>query len=454
MNNTVMVESKIRQKLRLACALLCVFSLCFLAVIICIVQINNQNLSGQVSEQTVVIREVYAQNSNTLTCENDLYFNVVWDDEEVGVNWNYYVGKSITLITPQKTFGGSNPWVLGLVVNGQTVVDYHDTLNAEREQNDEYKLIFTVVCAVICAVTCGAFIWRFNIKPFVEKTLYHEFAEFLAERQPVSPERRRFVLASCLFCALVVVLMLITSIVISTGEESETMTVADIVILSVFGGTTVSGAVAMPLINRLWVIRREIDFYADNLPFDFSDISHAKLRPKIKNELQAAIRKEREQYPDLYSDGGNGYDVEFKQNGITLKAPTENEESTITAPTAEEIFDYTENGASNNPSGLTESTDGNAMFLTYEQLRFEAVAHYRKGSHPMMIIVKSRLERTDYFPEEFVNDIHIALDSNLMKTLQKFNVSVDNLDYLLENKKALMLENCLPMRKNASKMTK
>ena len=80
--------------------------------------------------------------------------------------------------------------------------------------------------------------------------------------------------------------------------------------------------------------------------------------------------------------------------------------------------------------------------LTYGELDFEAKAFYRKRTHPMLIIVKSRLVRRDDFPEEFVNDIHFLLDENLLKTLKTFGVKIENLDYLLENKKQLMLENC------------
>ncbi len=94
------------------------------------------------------------------------------------------------------------------------------------------------------------------------------------------------------------------------------------------------------------------------------------------------------------------------------------------------------------------------MSFTYEQLNFEALAHFRKNIHPMTVIIKSRLNRTDDFPEEFVNDIHIALDINLLNTLKKFNIKVENLDYLLQNKKQLMLENCLTFSKNKGKNTK
>lgn len=59
----------------------------------------------------------------------------------------------------------------------------------------------------------------------------------------------------------------------------------------------------------------------------------------------------------------------------------------------------------------------------------------------MMIIVKSRLAKTD-LPEEFTNDLHIALDVHVLETIKAFNVPVENLQFILDNKKPLMLENC------------
>ena len=91
-----------------------------------------------------------------------------------------------------------------------------------------------------------------------------------------------------------------------------------------------------------------------------------------------------------------------------------------------------------------------SLTLTYGELNFEAIAHYRRNDHPMMIIIKSRLTKTD-LPEEFVNDLHIALDVNVLKTVQTFNVPVENLQYLLDNKKALMLENCRKKKRAKTK---
>lgn len=59
MNNTVLVESKLRQKLKLACALMCVFCLFFIAFVVVAVMIEKQNLNGQTDEVTGTLSEIF-----------------------------------------------------------------------------------------------------------------------------------------------------------------------------------------------------------------------------------------------------------------------------------------------------------------------------------------------------------------------------------------------------------
>lgn len=135
MNNTVLVESKLRKNLRLVCALMCVFCVCFVAVLICVALIGKQNLNGQTIEKTQIIDNVFETESNVITMKDGTEYNVVWSDD-VDVDWNDYKGKTVTLIVTQNTFGGSNPWILGLVADGQTIVDYNETLQSKTAENN------------------------------------------------------------------------------------------------------------------------------------------------------------------------------------------------------------------------------------------------------------------------------------------------------------------------------
>lgn len=460
MNNTVLVESKIRQKLKLACALMCVFCLFFIAFVVVTVMIDRQNLNGLTNEVTGTLTEVHIDDTNTLSIDGDKHYNVVWNVEESDVNLEDYLNKTVTLTVTRDTFASSNPWVLGLALEGQTVVDYHTTLEAKTAENNELKTAFIAVTAVLCVATCGLFIWRFNVRPLVERELYGEFAEFLSLRQPVCKQRKVFAIYLGTYCAVLIAL-LITAVVLDPQADTipELMPAAKAVLWTLLA-VGIAGGIGLFVLKQ-WVTFKEIDFYAESLPFDFSDISHAPLRKKVKAELQKEILKDREEHPHTYADGGNGYDVTFGEEGLTLTVPFDDEivferhyDPTPTMPDAEAVFGNDTPSSNAEASDTAASKKERTMLLSYEQLNFEALAHFRKGSRPMMIIVKSRLNRTDDFPEEFVNDIHIALDLNLMNTLKTFNVEVENLTELLNNSKQLMLENCLIFRKKKGKITK
>lgn len=459
MKNTVLVESKTRHKLKLVCALMCVFCICFIAVLVSVVMLSKQNLNGQTTEVTGILSEVYVEGTNTLTIDNDKYYNVVWDDKEVNIDFESYQGKTITLIVTRDTFASSNPWIFGLVVDGQTIVDYQDTLAQQTEYNNEIKTVLIAVTAVLCVATCGLFIWRFNLQPLVERELYKEFGEFLSTRQPSCPQRKALAWYLGSYCVLLLALLLTAILLDPQSETIEELSAAAQAVLWTLLAVGIVGGAGIFVLNE-WITRKEINFYADKLPFDFSDISHAPLRKTVKEELQQEIRKEREEHPHTYADGGNGYDVTFDENGVTLTEPYDENEPNETQlagmPDADAVFsDVAATESSVATTGdLNASASRTKLFLSYEELNFEAVAYYRKNIRPMMIIIKSRLIRQDSFPEELVNDVHIPLDLNLLNTLTTFNVKIENLDYLMQNKKQLMLENCLSLNKNKANITK
>lgn len=446
MNNTVTVEKPLRRNLKLASALLCVFSLCFIAILVSVAQIGKLNLNGQVTNVTGMLTGVFEEESNALTLDNDKYFNVVWGDDEE-VNFEDYKGKEITIVTSQKTFGISNPWVLGLVVDGQTIVDYNKTIQSKTAENNELKTFFIAVTAVVCVATCAVMIWRFNTPPLVERVLYHEFAEFACNRQPPCPERKKML---WYVCGFIIGLVALAIPLLALDANAETFADMSPVGLAFAIGWIVYAVlgIVVTVILRIWSDNREKKFYDENLPFDFSDISHVTMRKSVKEKMQQELRKAYDDYPDLYPDGGNGYEVLF-QDGL-VKVQTENIESSgsferVFTPSAEEVFGTTDGDADTAATSnelWKKPRYKTVMTLTYGEMNLEAVAHYRRCSRPMTIIIKSRLTKNSDFPEEFEHDLHFVLDSNLLNTLRKYNVKVENLDYLLDNKAQLMKENC------------
>lgn len=451
MQNTVLVERKLRQNLMYALVILFIFCALMIAMLVCFSMIGKQNLNGNVTNVDGTIAKAERDDSInvvTLTQENgEKQYNIVWDENKYNVDWTRYIDKKVTLVTATQTFGASNTWALGLKVDNVVIVDYNDTITVKRAENKEMITIAAIIAGILGIATCGVFIWRVNINPTVERPLAEQYAEFLTHRQPTCPARKKMLIGLVVWL-IVWIIFMILFICFTPAEDNAPLGTLATVFLTLFLTVTVGGLVAFPVIARV-VFRQEIDFYENKLPFDFTDISFAPMAKKVKTQLQKEIKEERERYPHIHGDGGNGYDVEFTYVGVNLY----------------EMFNFNSHTQANNVSDVfpdmpKESTPfygetpGNVPVLsfTYDELKFEAVAHYRSNDHPMMIIIKSRLARRDDMPDAFANDLHFAFDINLLKTIETFNIPVENLQFLLENKKTLMLENCY--KKTARKKQK
>lgn len=446
MKNTVPVESRTRQRLRLSSLILFIFFALIVVMLVCASMIDKQNLSGNIKQVTGVITEIENDDVIKIVLKEDNIqnvYNVVWGDT-VNVDWNKYEGRQVTLVVPQKTFA-SNPWILGLETDEGTVVDFNDTLKSKRESNDTMILVCAVLAGVLGVATCGVFIWRVNLSPTVERPLDKQYCEFLVQRQPVCPQRRILTIVSFCFVAAILIFGTVSASLSGLAEGNPTLVTPSIVIAVLLAAILIGGIIALVIISN-WVFKKEIDYYAENLPFDFSDISHAPIKKSLKLELQQEMKKERARFPHLHGDGGNGFDVEFTADGVNLYLEFNTEEQTNTD--VSDVFPEISGSKDAVFEGIDNAKNTPIYFLSYGALNFEAVAHYRKRHHPMMIIIKSRLKPQVDFPEDLVNDLHIAFDVNLQNTINAFNVPVENLDYLLENKKRLMLANCYKKNEN------
>ena len=451
MQNTVIVERKLRQNLTYAIVLLVVFFALSIAMLVCFSLIGKQNLNGNVIDVTGTVDKVERDGSIFIVTLNDgsgaKEYNVVWGNEKYDVDMTAYTGKTVTLVTTERTFGFSNTWVVGLKAENETVVDYNAVLQEKRAENKEMVTVAWAVFAIIGVATCAVFIWRSNIVPTAERPLAEQYAEYLPPRQPTCPARKKLLIALGVW-ALLLIVFIILLVCFSPEGDDEPLGAVAIVFLVLTLVTMVCGEVTLPVIARTVIFRKEIDFYAENLPFDFTDISFAPMKKSVKEQLQKEIRESREKYPHFHGDGGNGYDVEFTAEGVNLYVDYDYD-GEQTASDVSDVFPDMPKGTE--PFDVLETPRNvPSLTLTYGELNFEAIAHYRRNDHPMMIIIKSRLTKTD-LPEEFVNDLHIALDVNVLKTVQTFNVPVENLQYLLDNKKALMLENCRKKKRAKTK---
>ena len=453
MQNTVFVERKLRRNLTYVLTVLIVFFGLMIAMLVTASMIDKQNLNGRVLEITGTVEKAERDGSIAIVTLNDgnntKEYNAVWNHDKYTLDWDAYVGKTVTLVICERTFASGNSWALGLKTDDGTNIDYEKVLQEKRAGNKEMLIVSWVVFAIIGVTACGIFIWRTNVNPVIERPLAEQYAEYLTPRQPTCPERKKLLIALGVW-ALLMIVFIILLICFSPEGDDEPLGAAAIVFLTLTLVTMVGGMVALPVISKTVIFRKEINFYAEKLPFDFTDISFAPMRKKVKIQLQKEIIESRAKYPHIHSDGGNGYDVEFTPAGINLYTNYDFDGGRISADSDCKVMaqDITEvfpdmPKETNEPSPAVYDTSKNLpeLSLTYDELNFEAVAHYRRNDHPMMIIVKSRLAKTD-LPEEFTNDLHIALDVHVLETIKAFNVPVENLQFILDNKKPLMLENC------------
>lgn len=441
MKNTVFVENRKRINLKIAILVMVFFCIMLAIMLVCFKKIQNENLNGLVNHVNAKITEVNYDGVTILTLDNDNLYNVVFFEGD-NFDWNKYVGQNVTLITPQKTFGGVNDWVLGMVVDDVTVADYNETINTKIAENREMLLVVGIVLGVFAVATCALVIWHVNTPPAVERPLLEQYCEFLTPRQPSSPFYKKLAIAVIIWAAILVLFTMLALCFDTDAESfSEINTVALVFCILTFAWLA-AGIAGMIVMTRI-AFSKEIDFYAYNFPFDFTDISHTIMKRSVKAELQAEIKKERELHPHLYGDGGNGYDVLFEKDGVRLSYPAFDDVTSAASQTdAAEVFPEMaiEDEVFEGMGAPIEN--GQAYIkLSYQQLNFEAVPYYRRKNRPFMIMIKSRITRNDV-PEEFENDLFIALDIHLLKTLREFDVPVENLQYFLDNKKQLMLENC------------
>lgn len=440
MNNTITVESKKRRYLRFAVSITVIICLMFLIMLIMFITIGKNNLNGSVQRVTGTVTKYGTDTIATVTLSDGKQYNVTCDHENI-IDWTKYVGKEVTFITPASTFA-SNPWVLGIEVDGETLFDYAATLESSQQENKLTVLVTAILLGICILATCALAIWRANVAPNEERVLYHEFSEYLTMRQPSCKQFKYFNIALTVWLILYLLLGLLAAIFGGDTDDFANAPTAAKVLVFIDTAVLVVGAVGLPQFYKLYVIRKERQFYAEKLPFDFDDISHVFMRKSVKAQLQKEILDERQRNPDVYGDGGNGYDVTFEENGIVLSHPQENEPQAKPSADVHDVFADMPRESDEVFEGFGAPDSQPKIRLSYERANFEAVAHYRKGRNPMMIIVKSRIESREDLPEEFVNDVHIPLDVNLLKTLKAFNVSVENLQYLLDNKAELIAQNC------------
>lgn len=424
MHNKVFLPSHRYMRLRTASATLFIIALIFVGLMIFVGVLNGRNFNGEVAQLSGEVTFVDEDKDGYFLIELDgktrytaSPIRSMYDD------WQSLLGKQVTLTLPQKQVNSTYRWIIGVQVGDNVIVDYRETLQNRRVLNRNALIALGVFLGALIVSSGAVYAWQKNTSPTVERDLAPSYCDFTADRQPCCPLYRKLPIISFGYAMLVSVLCLIDTLIRAYVPNNRVVIAVAVVAVIICAAATV----LLLLTTYLWLPQKEREFYAENYPFDFNDISHVAMRKKFKEQLQKELTAEAEAYPHRYGEGGNSLLCDFTEKGVTLSLETNPDEK----PSADEVFG--EGG-----EDMVHLCD-----LTYEELNFEAVPHYRKKDRPLFIVVKSRLQPTERLENLGIyNDIHIVLDSNLLATLRHFGVQVENLDYLLENKAQLMKENC------------
>lgn len=438
MRNKVILPRPLRKRLTVALVLLLVFTLVFAGTLLLLRAVSVKDYNGKVTEVTGELQEIiYVEDNNVRIIVNDVTYiaNPVNRFAE-NLNLEELLHQTVTVYVSQ-TQVGKMPLVLGIKLEEQVLADYERIIELAQAENREVMITMGILAGICFAVACGVYVWRLRTAPTKEYDMAEKFAEFSMSRQPWCPEYKKYFLFMLIY--LVVFVLLATTIGI-VGECVDNETVQIAVGASLGGVIFISTIVLIPVLT-LWLYKKERGFYVKNFPFDFTDVSHITMRKKFKEQLQAELREEREKYPHRYGDGGN-YDFTLEFSDTGLKIYNFELLDPYDTPSTDDVFGIQD---------VERETKCLVCTMDYQTLNFEALPFYRKTHHPLTVVIKSRLDFTqlpDSLNPEEMNDLHIILDSNLLATLRHFNVPVENLDYILENKEQLIKENCARFTKS------
>lgn len=412
MYNKVNVPNPKRQIIKLALFLLILVMALALVVLFTYRALDTRNYNGRVKEVSGTILRVEQDEDDTLiTLDNGVTYNANYISNHFDFDLNSLKNKQVTFYLPEKQVGGDDikAWILGIKQGDETVVDYLEVIAVGKAEAQTAMIICGIVAGVFGIAAIALFLLRTRINPVKEVDLYKAFCEFTRQRQPSCPQYKHLNVAIFIYLGVLLLVCAAIGIVCSLVDVLAVQISVAVALCAIYVGCTVALIVYA---NKL--VQKEREFYAQNFPFDLDDITHMPAYGKqkqFKEKMQAEILEERAKFPHRYSDAGNGYLVDFTENGVDLY----DEESAFLMP----VFK-----------------------IDYRQLNFQALPYYRKKDHPLTVIIKSRITDNSELPQEMENDLHFILDSNLLATLQQFDVEVENLQYVLDNKAQLMQENC------------
>ncbi len=439
MNNTIKCSSQVRSRLITAIVVILIFVVSFVIGSVSIIRIGNTTLDGNVTEVTGVLTKYDKEENDFVIRINDVdgtynaspLINALKDKLGSDVAAEEYAenlaGKLITFYIPQHPSSTNNVWILGLKVDEDIAIDY-TTLIPKLQQTNKTTTTALVVCAVVFAVVACALIIAYTRQsPQKTYVLSEKFAEFLANQQPTYANKNK-TMPVILIVEGVVFLLSVLACVICENFVSEKVSDIMYTVSGIYMLAVVASAIVMYVILK----NKTRQMYKDNYPFDSTDFCLLPVGKKMKKEFIEHMKAFRATNPDLYTDGGNLYDLLFTDHGVEVYSiDEENESEDFDQDDEQPFFDNKNSDEEYHAKNITYGRTPE-LTLTYDQLNFEALPYFNVANKPIVVVIKSRLDpNTVSLPDDFQNDIHLHLDGDLLSTLSTYNVRVERLELIL-----------------------
>ncbi len=439
MNNTIKCSSQVRSRLITAIVAILIFVVSFVIGAVSIIRIGNTTLDGNVTEVTGVLTKYDKEENDFVIRINDVdgtynaspLINALKDKLGSDVAAEEYAenlaGKLITFYIPQHPSSTNNVWILGLKVDEDIAIDY-TTLIPKLQQTNKTTTTALVVCAVVFAVVACALIIAYTRQsPQKTYVLSEKFAEFLANQQPTYANKNK-TMPVILIVEGVVFLLSVLACVICENFVSEKVSDIMYTVSGIYMLAVVASAIVMYVILK----NKTRQMYKDNYPFDSTDFCLLPVGKKMKKEFIEHMKAFRATNPDLFTDGGNLYDLLFTDHGVEVYSiDEENESEDFDQDDEQPFFDNKNSDEEYHAKNITYGRTPE-LTLTYDQLNFEALPYFNVANKPIVVVIKSRLDpNTVSLPDDFQNDIHLHLDGDLLSTLSTYNVRVERLELIL-----------------------
>ncbi len=418
MKNTLSQPTKKRTRISNVALVFAFLAMFCVAICILLMQKQSKDFNGQVvSAQGIVSSVDHIDGSLIITLDtNDSYnVNLLSNDYD----WESLKGQKVSLIVSKEST--AQTFVLGLYVEGEMQIDFNKTLERERAENSLGAIISGIVAGLTACIACGFLVWKTRIPKYTETDIGELFANLKSNRQPSNVKIGSVLLSYLILIVIAAIPFVGVALILAYQEQIQLFFV--FILLAV---TCVLFILALYCIKK-YINKINIKFYKENYPFDIADLRYILMKPSTKKAIQEHIKQWLLENPHCYSDALDNK-VKFTAEGV-------------------ELLDSNDYSPIN-----TDRTNKNSVELwqcdsakvigkfTYQQLNFEAQAFWVSEHCPLVVIIRSRLPEDGTYPEFMTSDLFFSLSKNLLETLETFNVPVENLHKILDNKEAYMKE--------------